>query len=77
MQTQSKYAESAAALKKLQENDRVRDIRLLVPENACPVCAACEGTYPKEAVPALPIEGCSTPGGCNCYYEPMLSELYP
>ncbi len=65
------------SLKKFQENPRVRDVRLIVSADACPVCAAHEGTYEKNEAPSLPLEGCSHPQGCRCFYEPMLNELYP
>ncbi len=68
---------TAKALEKLRANPRVRDIRLVVSRDACPVCAAHEGTYAKDEVPRLPIEGCSHPEGCRCFYEPMLSEIFP
>ena len=65
------------ALQQLKDNPRVRDVRLIVAADACPVCAAHEGTYPKDQAPELPIEGCSNPAGCRCFYEPMLTEVYP
>ena len=65
------------ALKKFQENPRIRDIRLVVADDACPVCSAHEGTYPKDRVPKLPIQGCSHPNGCRCFYEPSIQELFP
>ena len=68
---------TTVALKKFQNNDRVRDVRLVVSVNACPVCAAHAGTYAKDEVPTLPVEGCSNSDGCHCFYEPMLNELYP
>jgi len=71
----SQYAATAVALKKFEKNPRVRDIRLVVPDKACPVCAASEGTYAKNEAPSLPLEGCSQE--CQCFYEPMLLELYP
>lgn len=67
----------AEALKKFQANPRVRDIRLVVSHDCCPVCAAQEGTYTKEDAPNLPVEGCSHPNGCRCFYEPMLNVIYP
>ena len=67
----------ATALERLRGNPRVRDIRLIVSADCCPVCASYEGTYAKDAVPALPVEGCSHSNGCRCFYEPMLTELYP
>jgi hypothetical protein len=68
---------TAVARKKFLENPRVRDVRLVISDNACPVCAAREGTYAKDNIPIIPIEGCSSPEGCRCFYEPMLSEIYP
>lgn len=65
------------ALKRLQANPRVRDIRLVVSADCCPVCAAQEGTYTKEEAPSLPVEGCSHTNGCRCFYEPMLNIIYP
>jgi hypothetical protein len=71
------FSMTAVALKKFQDNPRVRDVRLVVAADACPACAAYEGTYPKDQVPTLPIEGCSHPNGCRCFYEPMLNIIYP
>lgn len=65
------------ALKHFQENPRVKNIRLITYEDCCPVCASFEGTYQKDEVPSLPIEGCSHPNGCRCFYEPMLNAIYP
>ena len=73
----SKNSMTAVSLKKFRENPRVRDVRLVISENACPVCATYEGTYTKNEVPTVPIEGCSHPEGCRCFYEPMLTEIYP
>ena len=67
----------AVALKKFQANPRVRSVRLVVPTDACPACQGQEGTYPKDKVPSLPVEGCSEPTGCRAFYEPMLNEIYP
>ena len=66
-----------SALKKFQENERVKNVRLIVAANCCPVCAAHEGTYDKHQAPNLPIEGCSHPNGCRCFFEPMLTTIYP
>jgi len=71
------FSTTAVALKKFQENPRVVNVRLVVPDDSCPACRAVEGTYPKTEVPALPISGCSEPNGCRCFYEPMLNEIYP
>jgi hypothetical protein len=71
------FSTTAAALKRIKANPRVRLVRLAVPDNACPACQAVEGTYPKDQVPALPVEGCSEPNGCRAFYEPLLDEIYP
>jgi hypothetical protein len=71
------FSVAAAALKKFQANPRVQSVRLVVPGDACPACLALEGTYSKDQAPALPVEGCSEPNGCRCFYEPMLTEIYP
>jgi RNA polymerase subunit RPABC4/transcription elongation factor Spt4 len=68
---------TARALDAYKNNPRVRDIRLMVPDRACPVCLEAEGTYTKESAPSLPIEGCSCVNGCEAHYEPMLTEIYP
>lgn len=70
--------ELAAALERLRRNDRVSLIRIAVPADACPVCHAQQGAYPKDAVPALPPDGCSCPyGRTRAFYEPVLTEIYP
>ncbi|MGB9672956.1 MAG: hypothetical protein ACPL3P_02375 [Anaerolineales bacterium] len=71
------YSENAQALKRMLENDRIKYIRLTVSSDSCPACKAAEGTYPKDQVPRLPIEGCSHELGCRCHYTPALDVLYP
>lgn len=68
---------TAIALKRLQANPRVKNVRLVVAHDCCPACHEAEGTFLKEQVPSLPVEGCSHPRGCRCFYEPMLNEIYP
>lgn len=68
---------TAVALKRLLSNHRVQNVRLVVAHDCCPACQEAEGTYPKDRVPILPVEGCSHACGCRCFYEPMLSEIYP
>ncbi len=65
------------SLAQLKANPRVRDIRVIVPTETCPVCQGAAGTYTKETVPALPPEGCSCPRGSEAFYQPMLKEIYP
>lgn len=70
-------AELQNSLKQLRENPRVRDIRIIVPAEACPVCQALAGTYTKDNLPQLPPEGCSCPRGFEGYCQPMLNNIYP
>jgi hypothetical protein len=71
------FSTTAVALKKFRENPRVTAIRINVAGDACPLCYESRGTFPKDAVPALPHEGCSHGLGCRCAYEPVLAEIYP
>ena len=71
------FSTHAAALKRFRENPRVSAVRVSVADDACPACQAAQGTYPKEEAPLLPTEGCSGAHGCRCFYEPVLSEIYP
>lgn len=68
---------SAVARKEFLVNDRVRLVRVLVADTSCPACQAIEGTYEKDAVPILPVEGCSHETGCRCFYQPYLTTIYP
>ncbi len=71
------FSTTAVALKRFQENPRVTYVRIAVAGDACPACYEHHGTYPKDQVPRLPVEGCSHEHGCRCFYEPLLSEIYP
>ncbi len=73
----STQSQTALARTKLQGNDRVSLIRVSVAHDACPACAAIQGAYAKDAVPTLPHQGCSHGLGCRCYYEPVLTEIWP
>jgi rubrerythrin len=68
---------AAVALKKLLDNKRVYAIHVATAEDACPACQAVQGTYTKDNVPTLPVEGCSHTHGCRCFYQPLLEEIYP
>lgn len=68
---------AAVALQSFQANPRVKNVRLVVAHDACPACQQMEGSYDKYSAPALPVVGCSHEGGCRCFYEPMLDEIYP
>jgi len=65
------------SLAQLKANPRVRDIRVIVPAEACPVCQEVAGTYTKDNIPVLPPEGCSCPRGSEAFYQPMLNEIFP
>jgi hypothetical protein len=71
------FSVTAITLNKFRNNPRVKNVRLVVANDCCPACHAVEGAYEKDKVPILPVEGCSHPLGCRCFYEPMLSEIYP
>jgi hypothetical protein len=71
------FSTTAVALKRFRTNPRVMYIRVSVDGDCCPSCQEAQGTYPKDEVPLLPQEGCSHAMGCRCFYEPVLSEIYP
>ncbi len=73
----SEFSTTAMALKRLRKNPRVQTIRLIPHADCCPACRAAEGLWSKELVPDLPVQGCSHPHGCRCFYEPQLAEMYP
>lgn len=71
------FSNAAVSLRKFQENSRVIAVNLIVHEDACPACQQIQGTYPKDRAPKLPVEGCSHPEGCRCFYKPLLEEIFP
>jgi hypothetical protein len=71
------YSTTNVALKRIQENPRVESVILSVAADACPACQKYQGDYAKEQAPVLPIQGCSHPNGCRCFYQPVLSDIYP
>jgi hypothetical protein len=71
------YSTTAVALERFQANPRVHHLILSINDNACPVCKEKQGAYLKNEAPVLPIEGCSHPHGCRCFYQPVLEEIYP
>jgi len=73
----SELSTTAVARKRFQGNPRVRMVSILVMHDACPACQEIEGAYSKDALPPLPVEGCSHKNGCRCFYQPYLDELYP
>lgn len=68
---------AAETLRKFKENPRVIMINVIVHADACPACQEIQGTYPKERVPQIPVEGCSDEHGCRCFYQPLLEEIFP
>jgi hypothetical protein len=68
--------EKKAILKRMQENPRVRAIRLAAPDD-CLLGISIQGTYDKDQVPTVPRKECSRPGGCICTYEPILNTIHP
>jgi hypothetical protein len=73
----SKTSEQAVALIKYQNNSRVQSLRVASSGDCCPACRKVEGNYAKDKTPVLPVVGCSHENGCRCFYEPILSEIYP
>lgn len=71
------YSTTAIALSHFRENPRVKAIRIVAPEAACPICKNVTGIYAKDEVPVLPSLGCSEVNGCCSFYEPILEEIYP
>jgi hypothetical protein len=71
---EARRAEQKAALENIRKGLATR-VRILVAPDACPVCRAFEGAYDFDAIPELPLEGCSRVGGCNAVYAPVL-DLY-
>jgi hypothetical protein len=68
---------TAVALKRMQANPRVSIVHVAVTYDCCPACRNAEGAYPKDQAPRLPVEGCSHALGCRCFYQPVLTEIYP
>jgi hypothetical protein len=73
----SKHSETAVALARFRVNPRVGRVRIMPHADCCPACRAAEGEWPKDQAPPLPVEGCSHPLGCRCFYEPELLEVFP
>ncbi len=71
------FSATAVALKRFQENPRVRLVIFQAHDDACPACRQYQGSYQKDQAPHLPVEGCSHPDGCRCFYQPVLADIYP
>lgn len=70
-------SKAAVALRKFQDNPRVIAVNVVVHADACPACQEIQGTFPKDRVPKIPVEGCSHENGCRCFYQPLLDEIFP
>lgn len=64
-------------LEKIIKGGIATKVRILASHDSCPVCRRVEGAYSFDDVPELPIEGCSHPMGCRCFYAPVLDRLGP
>lgn len=73
----SEWSVTALALKRFQENPRIKYVRISVAAECCPACRDVEGVYEKAALPKLPVEGCSHNLECRCFYLPVLEDLFP
>jgi hypothetical protein len=73
----SEFSSTSVAKKEFIANPRVSLVRVLVADDACPACQTLEGTFEKDSVPDLPVEGCSHGLGCRCFYQPYLTTIYP
>jgi hypothetical protein len=73
----SEFSTTAVALKRYQANPRVNYVRIVVSHDACPSCRKMDGAYEKDKAPSLPVESCSHPNGCRCFYLPFLNNIYP
>jgi RNA polymerase subunit RPABC4/transcription elongation factor Spt4 len=73
----AEFSKTAVTLRKFQENPRVNAVHLITHADSCPACQSIQGTYPKDRTPKLPVEGCSHPHGCRCFYQPLLEEIFP
>lgn len=73
----NEWSNTAISLKRIQANERISYVRILVANDCCPACRQVEGAYAKNEAPSLPVEGCSHALGCRCYYQPVLEYIYP
>jgi hypothetical protein len=64
-------------LEKIQSGGIATKVRVLANHDCCPVCRRVEGAYDFDDVPELPLEGCSHPLGCRCFYAPVLDRRGP
>ncbi len=72
-----KKKEQKEALTRIREGGIATKVRILANHDCCPACNVMAGAYEFDAVPELPIEGCSHPQGCRCSYAPILDRYGP
>lgn len=78
LQSYEKSAEEhRKILEKIESGGIATKVRILANQDCCPVCRRVEGAYDFHEVPELPLEGCSHPLGCRCYYAPVLDRRGP
>lgn len=73
----AEHSTTAHALKRFQENPRVKSVTVVSSYDACSHCYEQLGTYPVNELPHLPHKGCSHTNGCRCFYIPVLNDIYP
>lgn len=66
-------------LQAIMDSPRATGVVVLAPDDPCRAARRIQGTYPKDPalIPVLPFEGCSSPGLCECRYEPFIGEVGP
>ena len=64
-------------LENIENGGIATKVRILANHDSCPVCRSVEGAYAFGDVPELPLEGCSHPMGCRCFYAPVLDRRGP
>lgn len=72
----TKRAEQKKALENIKNGLATR-VRIMANHDCCPVCRALSGAYEFDEAPELPLEGCSHPDGCRCFYAPVLDMFGP
>jgi diguanylate cyclase (GGDEF)-like protein len=66
-------------LSKAIRTGSIRSVGLQLEPDACPICQdAARESYPVNAVPPLPLAGCTSSRGCRCNYtSPALAKTLP
>lgn len=75
MTAASARTQEIARLQQLYLDGGIDGVALVAADTtACPACAAvADRNYVPKALPRLPVEGCTRPGGCRCRYEPSVT----